>query len=237
MRHVAMAFVVLIAAGPAWAKEAAPAMDATVTEPGADPGAPLFVKAGTFGYGLVIAPKVGGGFGQPFGKFGSSVVAELEVGYLLPLPAPVNRRFELFLSGQYAGPESTGSTLTDPRLPEGGAASYTVTQRQAILTLGLLYRQPLPDPVRWLAPYVALGGRAYLMRTEVSGSAGKNPFGENRETSTSWGVYSALGADFFVGPGSVLLELQVGWAKTDRYILRDTNVGSMNLVVGYRFML
>ena len=46
-----------------------------------------------------------------------------------------------------------------------------------------------------------------------------------------------LGADFFLGPGALAAELQIGWAKLDGFAMRDTSSGGYALNVGYRFIL
>jgi hypothetical protein len=189
--------------------------------------------------GLIIGPKLGANFSGVFSDLGTSFITELEIGYLLPLPKPVGRSFELFVTGQYTQPTVDGKTTEkDPRLPGNGIMKYDITQQELILTLGLLYRIPLGGEVgQWLRPYMALGGRLYLMKTLVDGSAGGQPFGENEETATRGGFYSALGGDVFVGPGSVFLEAQVVYASLDGFVMRDTNVGALNLAVGYRLFL
>lgn len=61
----------------------------------------------------------------------------------------------------------------------------------------------------------------------------------NEETATNDGGFGgALGGEPYFGPaGAVLLEFQMGYASLDGYIMRDTNVGSLNIAVGYRFFL
>jgi hypothetical protein len=76
-----------------------------------------------------------------------------------------------------------------------------------------------------------------MMRTTANGAAGGQPFGENTETASSFGVFGALGAELFLGPGAALVELSMTWAKIDGYMLRDTSAGSLALAVGYRVFL
>lgn len=196
---------------------------------------PIYAEGGIFGAGVVVGLKVGGGFGQVTSPFGASFVGELELGYTLPLPEPVGRDFQLFLSGQYSGPSSSESSLTDPRLPGDGTWSYDVTLHQAILTFGVLYR--IPVPLDWLRPYAAAGGRLSMSLAQVTGNSADMPFGDSEETATDFGGYGALGADFFVGPGAVLVELQFGYVPVDGTILENTNSGALNVGLGYRFFL
>ena len=106
---------------------------------------------------------------------------------------------------------------------------------QVVLTLGGLYRLDVGSDL--VVPYGALGGRMYLWKTDVSGDADGQPFGNYHEQDTDFGGYAALGADFFVGPGSILVEAQFGYASIDNFILRNTDTGTLNAVVGYRMYL
>ncbi|HEX2733872.1 MAG TPA: outer membrane beta-barrel protein [Polyangiaceae bacterium] len=202
----------------------------------------LFEKGGIAGLGLVAGAKLGGGFAQPFNQLGSSFVGELEFGYNLPF---LERSLGVFLSGQYNSPSTEKSGLVDEMGPKGASRvpaeyGYTLTQTQAVLTLGAIYRIPLKLPS--IRPYVALGGRYYMMRTEIDGSVTPSkgealPFGTNDETGSTFGFYGALGAEYYLGPGGILLEIQTGQASTDQFILRNTNVSTLNVAVGYRLFL
>jgi len=198
---------------------------------------PIHARGGLFGIGLVLTPKIGGGLSQIFfNGLGASFVGELELGYTLPLPEPVGRDIQLFLSGQYAGPSGKQTvTTTDARLPGDGTWQYELTMHQAVFTLGALYR--IPVPLSWLRPYAGLGGRMYKSWTVVRGSAGGQAFGENLEQSTDFGAYGEAGADFFVGPGAIMAELQLGFTPINSFVMRDTNAGALNLAIGYRFFL
>jgi hypothetical protein len=116
--------------------------------------------------------------------------------------------------------------------------SYDVTQQELILTLGALYRIPIPGKVgEYLRPYAALGGRLYLMRSLIEAKSADQNFGKNRETATEPGFYGALGGDVFLGPGAAFLEMQFVYAALDGFVMRNTNVGALNLAVGYRLFL
>jgi hypothetical protein len=235
--------------------EAAPDEDAAVeeTEPEAEPlpldepddaavGAEvevggddelIYKQGGISGLGLVIGAKLGGGFPQLTSEFDSTFTGELELGYTLPV---LDRSIEIFLNGQYAAPTSEDTEAgPDERLPGDGTWSYDATFQQLILTLGGLYRLDVGSDL--VVPYGALGARMYLWQTEASGEADGEPFGEYEEQDTDFGGYAALGADFFVGPGSILVEVQFGYASVDNFILRDTNTGALNALVGYRMFL
>jgi hypothetical protein len=92
-------------------------------------------------------------------------------------------------------------------------------------------------PIDMLRPYAAVGPRLYLMRTKISGKAGGESFGSNQETDTRIGVFGALGAELHVGPGAVLLEASLAWAKLDGYVLRNTSAGALGVALGYRIFL
>jgi hypothetical protein len=214
----------LFVASPAWAQDTAASESAQTSD------GPVYERGGLFGAGVVIAPKFGVGFGQLTSDFGTSPVFELELGWVV-LPFP---DLQIFTSLQYAQPKQSGSG-TDSRLPGDGAWTYELTEQQLVLTPGLLYRIPVGGDL--FRPYVAAGPRFYFDKTTVNGETSGEPFGEYTETGTSVGAYGALGGDLFVGPGSILLELQFGWASIDRYVLRETNTSTLNIAVGYRFFL
>jgi hypothetical protein len=180
--------------------------------------------------GITLGLKLGAGFSQPFGDLGTGFLTELEAGYTLPF---ARRALAVFLSGAYTAPGADGENLRDARLP--GPASYELTQQELMLTLGLTYRLHLPSKL--VRPYASLGGRLFMMRTTVNGEADGEPFGENEETGSAFGVFGALGAELFLGPGAALIELSMTWAKIDGYILRDTSAGSLSIAVGYRLFL
>lgn len=185
--------------------------------------------------GFIIGAKLGGGLGAPLSDFGASVVAEIELGYLLPLPQPLGRAFELFVSGAYTLPGTHDVVRgSDARLPGDGSWTYQVDQRVFLLGAGVLFRLPLS--IDWLAPYASLAWRGHMIETRVRGGSAAQSFGENRELGFAHGVLVGLGVDFFLGPGALLAELQLDYAGRDAYVLRDTNVGSVALLVGYRLM-
>jgi hypothetical protein len=188
------------------------------------------------GTGIVLGAKLGGGIGAGFNEFGGSLGAEVELGYRLPLPQPIGRSFELFSSFAYGAPRTSGSVgQRDPRLPGNGRLAYSLEQQIAAPTFGVLYRLELPAHV--FSPYAAAGARFNMMRTKVQGDVASRAFGQNQETSSAWGPYFAGGIDFYLGPGAALVELQLGYASVDNYVLRDTNVGVLNLMIGYRLLL
>lgn len=210
---------------------------ASQTDEGSSADPLLYEKGGLFETGLVAGLKLGGGFNQPFNAFGSSLVAELELGYNLPV---MDRSLGLFVSGQYGQPATEASELEDTfgedgssRLP--GTYSYSLQQTQAILTFGAIYR--IRVPVDLFRPYVALGGRYYMMSTEVEGESDDRLFLSNTETGGALGFYGALGAELHVGPGAVLLELQGTAVTVDQFVLRDTNLSALNVALGYRLFL
>ncbi len=181
--------------------------------------------------GVVAGAKVGAGFGQPFGPFGSSLVPELEVGYVLPM---LDGGLVPFLAVTYAAPRARAEAEADERLPGDGVMSYDIVKEQLVLTLGARYFLPLDlEPV---APYLAAGPRLYLMRARVRAEAGGEYFGYNEESETRAGLHLAAGGEMALGPGSALLEIGLGYAKIDGYVLRDTNVGALTMAVGYRMV-
>ncbi|MGD8859242.1 MAG: hypothetical protein PVI30_04470 [Myxococcales bacterium] len=186
--------------------------------------------------GLIVGGKIGGGIGAPVSELGGTYVLELELGWALPLPAPVNHSIEVFFAGQYAQPETDGTEgEPDARLPDDGTFGYEVTQQMLGLTLGALYRIPVGSEL--LMPYGGAGARMYLLNTKVRGEAAGESFGENEETQTDIGLVVMGGLEVFVGPGALLGEVSFSWASVDGFVLRDTAVGGLGLSVGYRLII
>lgn len=207
--------------------------DIDTSQPDDGGASPLDERANV---GLAIAGKVGGGIGKPFSEFGATPLFELEVGYLLPLPDPIGRSLEIFVAGQYAQPGTEGrQTQMDSRLPGDGTFNYEVTQQEATVTLGALYHVDVGTD--FFMPYGGLGARMYLLNTKVKGASGEEGFGENEETQVDFGLAAMAGGEFFLGPGAILAELSFGWAQLDGFVMRDTNLGALNLTVGYRLVL
>jgi len=182
------------------------------------------------GSGIVIGLKVGGAFAGVFNDFGAAFVPELELGWMLPF---ADRMLEVFVSGRWSAPTTSGVVGPDARLPGDGMMSYNVEQQTAAIGLGLRLRI---DVSEIFSPYLAAGGRVNLMRSYTNGEAGGQPFGENTETSTNWGFFGALGGEIHVGPGAILLEVQANQVSTNHFVLQDTNLSSLDIFAGYRFM-
>jgi hypothetical protein len=183
--------------------------------------------------GLLVGAKLGAG--ASFNGFGFGYVAELELGYLLPLPDPVRHALQLFAAAAYTAPHlSDRAGTSDPRLPGDGIAHFSIDQSVLAVTVGVLGRLPLPSKV--VSPYLALGYRGYVISSQVRGDVAGQSFGTNTEHGYQHGFYAAVGADVFVGPGAVLAELQLAYAQPNALTLRDANVGALQLLVGYRLM-
>lgn len=211
------------------------AVDATVAR---DDQRTIAERGGLFGVGVSIAPKLGGGLGSLLlANLGAGLTTELEVGYALPLDLPRGRDLVLFTSIGYAAATS-GATIdaNDPRLPGGGDFTYGLVMHQLPVHWGALYRLPL-DVVPWWRPYASLGARTLWSWTVIDGEAGGQAFGAYTESAFDLGGYGALGSEFYLGPGAVLVELQGTLTGADRYVLRDAVHAGLQLAVGYRLML
>jgi hypothetical protein len=212
---------------------AARAQEKDSNEPAAAQRSPLDARANS---GLVLAGKVGVGLGKPFSDFGGTPVFGLELGYLLPLGAPVNRSIEVFVDGQYTMAGMTGaSSQSDARLPSTGALHYDLTQQALALSLGGIYHIDLGSQL--IMPYAGLGARMYLLNTKVKGSAGGEAYSPSNETQMRAGLLLLGGVEIFAGPGALLAELSFGWASVNSFVLRDTNLGALQLTLGYRLVI
>lgn len=220
---------------PAQAPVVAPAAVAEQEAPRAEHGT-IAERGGLFDLGLVLAPKLGGGLGNvTLAGLGSTLAAQLELGWSAPIDLPLGRDLQATAVIGYSGPSSSATVDGDPRLP-GGSFSYSLTVHQLDVVWGGLYRVPV-DVVPWLRPYVLAGVRTVWSWTVIDGEAGGEPFGTYVESAFDVGAALALGADFYVGPGAVLLELQTVVGYADRYVLRDASVLGFQGAVGYRFFL
>ena len=83
----------------------------------------IYQRGGLAGAGVSVGVKLGSGFSQMFSGLGASFVGELEIGYLPPLPEPIGRSFEIFLTGSYAGPTAKSTKESDPHFPGMGPGS------------------------------------------------------------------------------------------------------------------
>ncbi|MBI1944576.1 MAG: hypothetical protein HYS27_02710 [Deltaproteobacteria bacterium] len=193
-------------------------------------------RGGLFGLGLAVAPKLGGGLGNvTLAGLGGTFAAQLELGWGLPMKLPLGRDLQATTVIGYSGPSSSATVDGDPRLPDG-SFSYTLTVHQLDVVWGGLYRIPL-DAVPWLRPYVLAGMRTVWSWTVIGGEAGGEPFGSYVESAFDLGAALTLGADFYFGPGALLLELQTTVGYADRFVLRDASVLGFEGAVGYRFFL
>ena len=185
--------------------------------------------------GLVLGGKVGGGLGKPWNELGASYVLEVELGYQLPLGSTLGRTFELAAIGSYTAPRTEGSgAMLDPRLPGSEPFHYEVEQQ--IAGIGMLLRHRIPFARDMAALVLGAGARLDLMRTHVSGEVDGEPFGRNEETGSAIGPLFSVSGELALGPGAALVELQLSHAAVDAFVLRDTNVAALALLVGYRFM-
>jgi hypothetical protein len=75
-----------------------------------------------------------------------------------------------------------------------------------------------------------------MLKTTANGSAGGEPFGENTETATEFGVYGALGLELVFGPGSGFFQVGIAWSDLAGRITGDSNTGNLSPAIGYRFM-
>lgn len=178
---------------------------------------------------LSVALKLGGAFSGVMNSMGASFSPELELGVILP---PVDHLLEVFLTARWAAPSDEGDEPADARLPGDGVAHWKVTRNELAFGLGLRVRVPVGGSFR---PYLAAGARLLLLRTTANGDVDGQSFGQNEELGTAFGGFGQLGAELDLGPGALLVELTASGAALDQTILADTNAGSLDAYLGYRF--
>jgi hypothetical protein len=175
-----------------------------------------------------ISLKAGGHFPQITGKLSTNFDAILKVGYGVAF----DRRLQVFADFAYSQPARTSSG-TDARLGASGADySTTITVRDFTTTLGADFFFPLASAWRWL-PYAGAGLQLHFLRSDVSGGAAGETFGDTSETSTQVGVVVFGGTGFRLGPGLVLGEVRFGLAPVSQKVTGSSNVGALSILLGY----
>ena len=177
--------------------------------------------------GIEVVPKLGGLV--PWSKLGATWNADLELGYLTPL---LNRQLAVVIDTGYTQPTQS-RVVSDTRVG-GGSFNYTLTQRELNFFIGPKYF--IFPTTETLLPFVAVGLKLQLLRTEVVGSANGQALGENDETSTQVGGALRGGCGYKLGPGHLVGELEVAYAGVSETITGSSNVADVSLQVGYLFI-
>lgn len=178
--------------------------------------------------GIAAAVKAGATFHTLFNELSPMLLLEVEAGVLL-----MERHLELDVALAWARPRSTVSE-NDPRLVDG---SYDWEIKQDFLSLGLMIRYRIFDGASRFNGYGALGPRLLMLHTRAEGeSSGGADFGTNEQFETRFGGYGALGGEFNIGPGAILLEVGMTFGDLNGYITGDTSSAALDTCLGYRFM-
>ena len=223
----ALALLLTAAFAPAAASAQEPPPAATAQAPSPTPAAGLQASEPARGIGLMVGLKAGGLL--PFSKLGIGATPELELGYFV-----LGRALAIYADLGYAQASASG-TRPDVRVPDM-TYGWDLTERDLTTSLGGLYRFDKMNVV----PYVGLAFRLHLQESVVNGKGGTTapqPLGENRETRTAAGGVLLGGAELKLGPGSLLGELEIGYAALNHQITGDTNIGGLALRIGYRIIL
>jgi hypothetical protein len=204
------------------------AEEPVVEEPVSDP-IPLAVEepADDSSYKVELGLGTGVLFPQVSSELGTSAGLEFDVG------VPVWKSLSVVSAIGYAQPTVEGK-MSDPRLADSMYSTDT-TQRELTWTLGATWRF-LKASSR-LNAYGGLGGRIFLLETLTNGSAGGTSFGENRETSTRIGAAAWGGAEYLIGPGAAVAELDFGGSDLPHLVTGDVSTTAVAIQVGYRLRL
>lgn len=176
-----------------------------------------------------IGLRVGALLPQAFSPLDASWMLELEGGYLLPF---YRRLIGIVGSVGVTLPTVSGSGVSDPRV-SGNSFDYRQQSQQFLLGLTLVGHIPLGR----IVPYVGVGPRAFVVRTESAGAAGGNAFPGNSELSVEPGVGVPVGLEVLLGPGRLGAEFQLLYAPAQQRSTGPGSFGSMVIAVGYRFVL
>ena len=177
--------------------------------------------------GIDAAIKAGATFHTIFNELSPMLLLELEAGVFL-----LERHLEIDVALAWAQPKATLSE-DDPRLVDGG---YEWEIKQDFLSLGLMVRYRIFDASSLFNLYGAAGPRMLMLRTIATGKSGGEQFGENKQFETRFGGYGAIGGEFNLGPGAILLEVGMTFGDLDGYITGDTSSAALDTYLGYRFM-
>jgi opacity protein-like surface antigen len=182
---------------------------------------------------FVIGVGAGGLFPQPLSRLETSFLVDAEVGYVLPF---LHRAIGLTFDAGYTQPTASGSQ-TDPRVTSnGGMYMWNLTQQELLVGFTVTFRLTMIMNGR-LAPYIGIGPRLWFTRSQVMGSAGSNMIEQSTEQSTQVGLSAPLGVDFGLGPGRVFLQGLFLWAPISNQVTGQSNLGSIDVLAGYRLWL
>ena len=178
---------------------------------------------------ILFGGRVGGIV--PFGGLSPFVTGGIEAGYVFPW---LNQGLAAAVQMDYTAPKSDG-TQTDPRLlSNNGSYNWKLTEQQLSIMPVVMYRL---TSLGRLVPYVGIGPRIYMLKSNVKGTVGDQVISETTEKSTKVGFGIPLGVEYGLGPGAVLAELLFQYGGLDHTATGDTNTGAASLALGYRFLL
>ena len=172
---------------------------------------------------LAVAPRFG--LIVPTSKLSPFVSVGLELGYRLPT---LDRRVSLIADIAYTRP-SRNASANDDRV--GGDTIFDTKESELKLGLGGSFR--LLTKIATLVPWV--GASAVVQMLTSSQTNDLSP-GENTARSTKFGGEVFAGADYRLGPGYALGEARFVLTDLDDLITGNSNAGSVNLSIGYRFV-
>ena len=177
----------------------------------------------------LIGARIGATIPQAFNTLGTSFLIEVEGAYQLPF---WRRRIGVFLGVSYTQPGRSGNRPVDARvLPNGGQVSYNLTLDELGFALGVQLRYPIG---RWVVPYAGAGAQLLLTRATLAQTAGRVDLGTLHEQSTRYGFLGRLGVGVHLGPGDVVLELQIGYSPLSDFLTTgDNNTGHLAFQLGY----
>lgn len=175
---------------------------------------------------LNVALGVGLVFPQIQSELGTSGGVQLGVGYR------VWKQLVPFAGVGFSQP-GVENAQSDPRLP----ADYmtTTSQRELTLSAGGFWRfLPASSSIN---AYAGLAARAWLLESRTNGESGGETFLQNEETSTRYGAAVLGGGEYRVGPGAVMLELDIGGSDLPHLVTGDIATTAISLFAGYRLLL
>ena len=192
--------------------------------PAVTTSAPALSNSGN-GKKIHVGIQTGVVFPQLQSDLGTAIGGKIEAGMR------VWKSLAPFVSVAYAQP-GVESELMDPRV---GNYTTTTTQRELTTTIGAMWRF-LPAGGA-LNIYAAAGLRVWFLKTLTRGAVvAGSAFLQNTETSTRIGGALAGGAEYRVGPGAAVAEIDVGGSDLPHLITGDVTTTAVGVNIGYRLM-
>jgi hypothetical protein len=221
-------------ASPAVASEST-AATATSAQTNAELGKPATSAAESPGvFPVTLGLKLGAVVPQIFSNLSPAMAGTVEAAFTLPF---LGQRLALYLDFSYCRPDYIVRGEPDPRLL-GGEYRYRITEDQYALGVGALARvfAPRSQDLFGLNFYGKLGMRKEFQKASVSGKA-MSGLGTTQEVASEASFFVGAGAEFALGPGALVLEIDFDYAGVNHQLSGNAATGGLGFLAGYVVIL